>query len=672
MSRDRLLGLMGILLCLACAFPVHAETTAHWIALTDKGPGSYSATERLDRARELPIGAWARRMRTDGEALPDELDRPLHEPYVAEIAQHASLRHRSRWINAVSVNAEAEALEAIAALPFVRAIWPVATADPASLGPAFDDAGRPLGVVTHPEARAALIDPPRETLLYGPSQGQLEEIGVPPVHALGFSGNRVIMMMIDTGFRKDHDAFAGTDLLGEWDFIFGDGNVQNEPEDDENQHNHGTATWGAAGGYAPGHLIGPGYGASFYLAKTEDIRTETQVEEDYYVAALEWADSAGVQVTSASLNYICFDDLFCYEFEDKDGDTAVITIAIDIAAARGILCVNSQGNYGCDIGSLGTPADADSMLAVGAVDSLNVIASFSACGPTYDGRIKPEVVARGREVYWTSADSTNTYGHSSGTSCSAPQVGGTCALLLEAHPEWSNMDVHAALLATADRAASPDNTYGWGRISAINALTYTPLIYPVPFSLLTPEDGSTLTTVVPTFTWRASEDPDIDNPLSYTVRIEEAGAPGSGWLVDAGSDTTLTLPFQLAPDTEYVWEVIAADSDENERLSRETFGFATPSVLASPEPPPAYAHLKLTCWPNPAVDRLHFRVDAPGADALAWTLRDPLGRSVARGRVAGTAEVTWSPDTPPPAGVYYLEVRAGAAYARETVLLIGE
>lgn len=656
--------LIAILMSLAQA---GGATGAYWIALNDKGPGSYSTGQRLERAQELPMTAWARRMRTQGQALPDELDRPIHEPYVAEIAQHADLRVRSRWINAVSVDAPPQALATIAALPFVRAIWPVATADPASLGPAYDDAGRPLGVVPHPEVREALKETPRTELLYGPSQGQLEEIGVPPVHAFGFSGNRVIMMMIDTGFRKDHDAFAETHLLGEWDFIFGDGNVQNEPEDDENQHNHGTGTWGAAGGFAPGHLIGPGYGASFYLSKTEDIRSETRVEEDYYVAALEWADSAGVQVTSASLNYECFDDLFCYEFEDKDGDTAVITVAIDIAASRGILCVNSQGNYGCDIGSLGTPADADSMLAVGAVDSLNEIASFSACGPTYDGRTKPEVVARGREVYWTSADSTNTYGHSSGTSCSTPLVGGTCALLLEAHPEWSNMDLREVLLATADRASVPDNTYGWGRISAVDALAYTPLLYPMPFSLEAPADGSTLTTVVPTFTWRASDDPDSGEPLTYDVRIEEVGAPGSGWVISADSDTTLTLPFQLAPDTQYAWEVIATDIAANERLSRETFGFTTPSSSSAPVLQPG--HLQLTCWPNPAVDRLQFRVQASHPGRILWALRDPLGRQIASG-VSVDPAVTWAPNPVPTAGVYYLEVRVGTAFARETILLL--
>ncbi len=698
--------------------PAGASETirAYWVFFRDRGAAALDDAALLERARALPPETWARRARA-GAAIPDARDLPLWAPYVAQIAAAGRLRHESRWLNAVSVDLTDQAVSSVRHLPCVAAVRPVALARAASIGPGHDEHGSPLGVVWQPERipareRPALLE--RETLGYGPSAGQLLEINVPALHALGYTGNRVRLMMIDTGFRKDHESLAHIDRIDEWDFVFGDGQTQNEPVDDPGQHVHGTLTWSVAGGLAPGILIGPAYGASFALAKTEDIRSETEVEEDHYVAALERADSLGVAVTSASLNYLCFDSGFCYEFEDKDGDTAVITVAIDIAAARGILCVNSQGNYGCDLGSLGTPADADSMLAVGAVDSLNVITSFSACGPTYDGRIKPEVVARGWRTWGASANAPDAYGPASGTSLSTPLVAGAAALLLEAHPEWSPMDVRSALLATADRVEAPDNAYGWGRIDAGAALHHTPLLHPYPFSLILPADSAGVSAAQPAFAWRASADPRGREPLEYTLRIAEAGPPARTWEIPVGSDTTVVLPFPLAPETAYWWDVTAATATGFPRLSRETHTLYTLAAASAPDAPDgarAPGLLRVALHANPVRDRLSFRVGltaaapgpamapgpaaapgpamalgpaaAPGPAAsgtlpLRWRLHDPLGRVIAGGTghlTNGSAEV----DVPfeagrggrPARGVYYLEVRAAQQVARETVIVWG-
>jgi subtilisin family serine protease len=684
--------------------PTAQESRPYWVFFRDHGPSAHSR-EIIELARSIPAAAWARRARTGKSMLPDARDLAVWEPYVSEVAQRGCLRHRSRWFNAVSADLSAAAVTAVSNLPFVTGVRPVARAERQSLGPSFDQEGRPLGRVTQPVRRelletvatwrkTALLDPAGplgawdRSLLYGPSYWQLDEIGVPPVHELGYSANRVGFMMIDTGFRKDHDAFAQSDVLAEWDYVFGDGNVQNEPEDHEHAHSHGTATWGASGGFAPGNLIGPAYGATFVLAKTEDIRSETQAEEDYYVAALEWADSLGVIVTSASLCYLCFDDGFCYEYEDKDGDTAVITVALDIAAARGITCVNCMGNYGCDTGSLGTPADADSMIAVGAVDSLNQIAYWSACGPTYDGRTKPEVVARGVDTYCADDDETDTYGHASGTSLSTPLVGGATALLLEAHPEWGPMDVREALMETADRADTPDNQYGWGRIDVEEALNWTPVLYPQPFSLLVPADSTLLQMFDPIFMWQASQDPDHGDPLLYTLWIDNVDDPAGSWSVEAGADTFLTLPFGLCPAATYCWEVSAEDLNGNRRYSRESFTFVTPDAASVPDVPSSQVptgpvQLQVRCAPNPFADALRFRVETPVNTAgmhlpdgrLRWAVYDPLGRRIASGRAHGKDgiyEATWSGDIAggewAHPGVYYLEMRVGHRFARETIV----
>jgi subtilisin family serine protease len=258
-------------------------------------------------------------------------------------------------------------------------------------------------------------------------------------------------------------------VIAEWDFIFDDGETQNQPGDDPEQHWHGTATWSILGGFAPGQLIGPAYGASFALAKTEDIRSETPAEEDNFVAALEWMDSLGVDLASVSLSYRWFDDPGNdYEWQDLDGNTATTTIAVDLAASRGILVVVAAGNYGPDPGSLGSPADADSGLSVGATDEENDLLWFSSRGPTWDGRTKPEVLARGVDAYHATPDPG--YSWSAGTSVATPLVAGCAALVMEAHPDWSAEQVKAALMWTADRARRPDSDWGWGRINVLRAI----------------------------------------------------------------------------------------------------------------------------------------------------------------------------------------------------------
>lgn len=721
-SLTRIVALLSAIACLPglCARAGAAEAPAEpqWVFFVDHGPGSAAPAtapaaaldpaQVLRIARAYPPATWARRSQSGIAPLPDLHDLALHEPYVQEVAALGRLRCRSRWLNAVSVELTPAARLRAARLPCVAAVRPVAAFAPSGLGPMIDASGEPLERLLAAERRLAQPDLPARgfvpvwtsALTYGPSYGQLYEIAVPRVHALGYSGNGVRLMMIDTGFRKDHDAFHYARVRAEWDFVFGDGDTQNEAGDWPWQHNHGTGTWSVAGGFAPGNLVGPAFGATFLLAKTENPLSETRVEEDDDVAALEWGDSLGVNVTSASLNYVCFDDGFCYQTADKNGDTAVITIALDIAAARGILCVNSLGNYGCAARStLGTPADADSMLAVGAVDSFNVIASFSSCGPTYDGRTKPEVVARGVYDYMAGAAETDMYGPGSGTSFSTPLVAGAAVLLMEAHPEWSAMQVRRALMETADRAGSPGDRYGWGRINTAAALSRTAVCYPRPFSLIAPgsqaDDAQPPSGPRPVFTWHASVDPDGSAALAYTLEIRDASASpvepdgaalalsGEGWSVAAGADTSLALPFALAPARVYGWRVIAQDEAGNRRASREEFALRIAGGSAGMDGPEAAAPVSLRLLPdaNPFRGALRVRIDAaaPLAETPVWAIYDAAGRRMAGGRAAGAGasftavwDGTGARGITVHPGIYYLEVRVGARVARETLVRLGD
>jgi serine protease AprX len=306
------------------------------------------------------------------------------------------------------------------------------------------------------------------SLDYGMSYGQLDLMNVIPLHDANRFGEGVLVAMLDTGYNRAHESLIHLDVVAERDFINNDPVTKNEPGDPPTQHNHGTYTLSALAGYAPGELIGPAWAASFALAKTERVDVEIQQEEDDFVAGLEWADSLGADIVSSSLAY---DDWYTYE--DMDGNTAVTTIAADIAASRGIAVVNAAGNAGpLPWPGIMAPADGDSVIAVGAVDYSGVIASFSSRGPTYDGRIKPDVCAQGVSVYAASPADSLSYVWVGGTSLATPLAAGASALCLQMHPYWSPVVLRDELRAKADHAASPNNDYGWGVIDAYQTALY--------------------------------------------------------------------------------------------------------------------------------------------------------------------------------------------------------
>jgi subtilisin family serine protease len=221
----------------------------------------------------------------------------------------------------------------------------------------------------------------------------------------------------------------------------------------------------------PGFMIGTAPHASYALARTEIRAGESRVEEDNWVAAVEWADSLGADIINSSLGYFKFDDGFSYTYEDLDGMTAVTTIAANIASAKGIVVVNSAGNEGNAAWHyVTTPADGFEVIAVGAVDRSGIIATTSSRGPTADGRIKPEFVALGSNVLVIQPGSASSYQYQNGTSFASPAVAGAVALLLEVNPSWGPAEVREALMAHASRAGNPDTAgyaYGYGAIDAL-------------------------------------------------------------------------------------------------------------------------------------------------------------------------------------------------------------
>jgi subtilisin family serine protease len=278
--------------------------------------------------------------------------------------------------------------------------------------------------------------------------------------------------MMDAGFDLlAHQAFSSMNIIATWDFVNGDPDVENGS--DMGDGSHGTATLSIIGGFFEGQLIGPAYDADFILAKTENTDSETPIEEDNWIAALEWADSIGVDITSTSLGYLDFDPPFpSYTWQDMDGNTARITIGADLAVGLGIFVVNSAGNGGLvspPENTLGAPADGDSVLAAGSVNSSGSRSSFSSVGPTFDGRIKPDLMAMGSSTYHACNSSSGCYsGFGGGTSYSCPLIAGASALILEADPSLTPMELMTVLKTYSSRSSNPDNLMGWGIIN-----TYT-------------------------------------------------------------------------------------------------------------------------------------------------------------------------------------------------------
>ena len=265
-------------------------------------------------------------------------------------------------------------------------------------------------------------------------------------------------------------------MIAEWDFINNDGNTGIQIGDNSEQHKHGTWILGTMGAYLPGSMVGGAYDAEFVLCKTEDVPTETPIEEDYYVAGLEFIESHGADVATSSLGYIDW-----YTQADLNGNTAVTTVAVNVATANGVVCCTAAGNAGHDANpttsTLGAPADAHNVLTCGAVDINGAIVGFSSSGPTADGRLKPEILACGLNTI--SVNSTNVTGLNgvSGTSLSTPLVAAAAACILQARPDYGVREIREALFATASRSDSaglhPDPLFveGHGILRAYEAAT---------------------------------------------------------------------------------------------------------------------------------------------------------------------------------------------------------
>ena len=403
-------------------------------------------TFRLDRPEEfLSSRSVERRMRQGLEV--DSTDLPVCAAYLRRLEEQGGrIVSSSKWNNTVLVETGNEqTAERFLANPFVvsvRKVW-------VSSGP----------VQARPSDRKKEVDNKwtEQTDPYGVGADQIRMHHGDSIHNAGFRGKGMEIAVIDAGYYNV-DAmkiFRKMDILGTRDFV-------NPESDIYAEHDHGMKVLSCLAANMPHVMVGTAPEAGYWLLRTEDNDSEQPAEEDNWAAAIEFADSVGVDVVNTSLGYFSFNDAMDnYTYRELDGHTSLMAASASRAADKGILVVCSAGNSGMDSWKKITPpADAEHVLTVGAVDSLRMNAPFSSIGNTADGRVKPDIVAQGESVALYSLNGTVVT--ADGTSFSTPLLCGGVACLWQAFPDKTPLQIIDAVRRSGNNAAHPDNIYGYG------------------------------------------------------------------------------------------------------------------------------------------------------------------------------------------------------------------
>lgn len=386
----------------------------------------------------------------------DELDYPVSQVYLDSLSQAGALIcHTSRWTNGATVKMSDAQAEQVRKMAFVTDVEKTREDD------------HPLSAFRRPAKYQNIQTEELEIdLSINQAEEQLRLYNLLPLHDAGFEGQGIVMAVCDAGFTNADTlrCFRQEELeLGHFDF--------SDDKDDfyGEKGSHGTLCLSTISGQN-GHYKGAATQAQYYLMRSEENNTESPKEMDNMEAALEKADSLGVNIFSVSLGYSKFDNSeWNLTHEDLTGSNTRLSRAATIAARKGMLVCVAAGNEGTTSwNKINVPADADSVLTVGAVDTDSIIADFSSYGPTADGRVKPDVCAVGKGTVLIGGNGSIT--RSNGTSFSTPLLAGMAATLWSALPDKSAMQIRELIIRSADRYNTPDPVrYGYGIPDAWNA-----------------------------------------------------------------------------------------------------------------------------------------------------------------------------------------------------------
>lgn len=419
------------------------DTLKYRISLKDK-----AATEYSLKLPEKFLSEKAIERRKKQNLPIDSTDLPVCRKYIDEIRKlGVNIVVAGKWNNFVTVSCnDTTLIDRIAALPFVLStekVW---------ISPG---AGKP-SMATE---RDSVLNQPTiyPDSIYGRAITQIQMSNGDKLHEAGFKGQGMTIAVIDAGFHNVDKitAMQNIRILGTKDFV-------NQQADIFAESSHGMSVLSCIGMNQPDIMMGTAPEASFWLLRSEDEYSEHLVEQDYWSAAVEFADSVGVDVINTSLGYYSFDDKSKnYKYRDLDGRHALMSRQASHIADKGMILVCSAGNSGAGSWKKITPpGDADNVLTVGAIDKRAVLATFSSVGNTADHRVKPDVVAVGvgSDVIRTDGNQ----GRANGTSFSSPIMCGMVTCLWQACPTLTAKEVIELVRRSGDRAGFPDNIYGYG------------------------------------------------------------------------------------------------------------------------------------------------------------------------------------------------------------------
>ena len=451
-------NLLLFLLVAGISISVQAQFSRYIIQFRDKRSNPFSISSP---GQFLSQRAIERRVRH--HIAVDSSDLPVTPAYIdsVRLSGNVTILNISKWLNQVAIKtSDAAALAKINSFPFVVSASPAGS----RLAPGLDLPTRKQQDSTTDNMEPFF--PSTENVTgyydYGKSNGQVKIHQGDFLHNHGFRGEGMQMAVMDAGFfhyesLPTFDSIRlNNQVLGTWDF------VANETSVDED-HSHGMLCLSTIAANIPGVFVGTAPNTSFYLYRTEDVSSEYPIEEQNFAAAAERADSLGVDICSVSLGYYDFSNpIFNYSYDDMDGNTTISARAADFAAKKGLLMVVAAGNEGNNSWHyLITPSDADSVLSVGAVDTLGNVASFSSYGPSSDGQVKPSVAAVGAfAIVANTGTGLPAYGF--GTSFACPNMAGIATCLWQAFPEISNMGIIQTLQSASNNTSAPNDRIGYG------------------------------------------------------------------------------------------------------------------------------------------------------------------------------------------------------------------
>ena len=395
--------------------------------------------------------------RTNQNIALDLKDVPIYQPYVDQISASNGIQvmAKSKWFNAIHVRGEITTIQNLLMLSFVDDVQ-------------FADRNLNIFGRINNNTKPAAVNKADKVLetnvnfVYGNSGNQVQMINAHLLHQQDYTGTGKIIAVMDAGF-PNVDLIAPFQRLRNNNQILGGYNFVDRNDTFYSGNSHGTLVLSTMGGFVENQLIGTAPDAKYYLFITEDANSENPLEESNWVEAAEVADSLGVDIITTSLGYFEYDNPnYSYTYADMNGTTSYISRGSDVAFSRGMICVASAGNSGANILNphIAAPADAINVLAIGAVKSDENYATFSSIGPSFDGRVKPDITAQGQAS--TVSGATGVIGAASGTSFSAPIVSGAIASFWQAIPWATNQQILDFVKQSANRFANPTNQFGYG------------------------------------------------------------------------------------------------------------------------------------------------------------------------------------------------------------------